>query len=123
MADVGCRTTERGNLGKIKVSEVFLLLSEWAQGEQLLPLCQGVEAAAVTWCLCENLQLRQSTKVSTELSKIAVVSKILSVGWETGTSSSELDPGSLGESVPKDYRALCPRLLAKENRGTEILLD
>lgn len=61
MVDVGGRITEMGNLGKIKVFEDFFLMSEWTQGELVLPLCQGLdwmlEAAAVTWCLCENLQL------------------------------------------------------------------
>lgn len=33
--------------------------------------------------------------------KIVVVSERLSVGWEAGTSSSDLHPVSLGEAVPR----------------------
>lgn len=58
-----------------------------------------LEAAAVTWCLWENVQLR-----APRFSKIVVVSEVLSVGWESGTSSSAVDPVSLREAVPKDYK-------------------
>lgn len=100
-----------GNLGKIKAFQDFFPMSEWTQGELVLPLCQGLDwmlvAAALTWCLCEKLQLRGSRCLQC-FSKIVAVSKILSVGWETGTSSSDLDPVSLRAAVPKDSEPFCP---------------
>lgn len=110
MVDVEGRVTEMGNLGKIKVFEDFFLMSEWTQGGLVLPLCEGLdgmlEAAGVTWCLWESAA--ESPNTSTMLSKIVVVSIILSVGWKTGTSSSDLDPVSLREAGPKDYKPFCP---------------